>query len=602
MKRVSVLSAALLVLLSMADPILPWTAPAVASSDCIETIRVGDTVEGSWDSDCQSANRSGSYARFYTFSLSSDMLVDIELESSEDTYLYLLRGEGTEGDIVDEDDDGGYGSNSWISRQLPEGTYTIEATTYDARTRGSFTLSLSGSTPGGSECTDSIRVGETVNGSWESGCRSTNRTGSYARFYTFSLSSDAVVEIELESREDTYLYLLRGDDTEGTILEEDDDSGADSDSWIETQLPAGTYTIEATTYESRITGSFRLSLRETGPLPECSVGSIDLGEIVDGEWDSDCRSVNRSGSYARFYAFSLSSDTVVDIDLESREDTYLFLLRGEGVDGAVIDEDDDGGSDGNSWIGRQLSAGTYTIEATTYDARTQGSFTLSLQEIGPLPECEVGSIDLGDTVRGEWDSDCQSANRSRSYARYYTFDLSSDMVVDIELESDVDAYLYLLRGEGVDGVIIGEDDDGGSGGDSWIEIPLSAGTYTIEATTFDARTRGSFALSLRAGEPLPECSVDTIDLGETVEGSWDSDCRSMNRSGSYARYYTFRLSSDMDVEIDLESSEDAYLYLLDGSGTLGVVIDEDDDGGIGGDAQISSRLSAGNHLRCPHHW
>ena len=118
--------------------------------------------------------------------------------------------------------------------------------------------------------------------------------------------------------------------------------------------------------------------RKAGSTTCTSTSSIDLGSEENGSWSSSCPSANRSGRNARFFTFSLSSTTTVEIDLESGEDTYLFLLRGSGTTGDVITSDDDGGDGTDSRITRRLEAGTYTIEATTYDEGATGSFTLRL--------------------------------------------------------------------------------------------------------------------------------------------------------------------------------------------------------------------------------
>ena len=76
-----------------------------------------------------------------------------------------------------------------------------------------------------------------------------------------------------------------------------------------------------------------------------------------------------SGSYARFYTFTLEEETKVTIDLTSEEDTYLFLLDGADKDVEFRFENDDvSDDDRNSRISEALEAGTYTVEATTYNA------------------------------------------------------------------------------------------------------------------------------------------------------------------------------------------------------------------------------------------
>ena len=85
-----------------------------------------------------------------------------------------------------------------------------------------------------------------------------------------------------------------------------------------------------------------------------------------------------------------------------------------------------------------------------------------------------------------------------SYARYYSFTLGESSDVTIDLESDVDTYLYLRAGEAKSGDYLHENDDvnPGSDTDSRIEATLGAGTYTIEATTYADGETGSFTLTV----------------------------------------------------------------------------------------------------------
>lgn len=115
-----------------------------AAGSCTGPIALDSSTAGDWTSECTSRHRSGRYAKYYTFTLAARTRVRIDLRSpTADTYLYLLRGNGSQGSVVTSDDDGGEGFNSLIVRTLPAGTYTVEATTYSSRVTGSFTLSVS---------------------------------------------------------------------------------------------------------------------------------------------------------------------------------------------------------------------------------------------------------------------------------------------------------------------------------------------------------------------------------------------------------------------------------------------------------------------------
>ena len=192
--------------------------------------------------------------------------------------------EGT-GTVIEENDDGpGAGTNSIISRSLDAGSYTIEATTYNSKTEGDFTLVAnigSGapppSTPVPDGCKETINPG-TYTGSWSSDCPSTNRTGSYARFYEFTLQEEeSEFVITLVSEADTYLYLMIDEDV---VDENDDDPNNGTNSRVSGIVsdPDITFVIEATTFDAGVSGDFTLTLQVTPagtqPPPSPSPSSV----------------------------------------------------------------------------------------------------------------------------------------------------------------------------------------------------------------------------------------------------------------------------------------------------------------------------------------
>ena len=289
-------------------------------------------------------------------------------------------------------------TDSRITETLAAGSYTVEATTYGEGVSGEFSLSVvtaatPPSTDGCFQTLGGLTAGVSRNGAWNGDCASTHRSGSYARFYSFSLSEQAEVQIDLTSSEDTYLYLLRGSDSGGTVLGENDDVvNGETDSRITETLAAGSYTVEATTYGEGVSGEFSLSVvtAATPPPPadtcEYTLTTAPItappGGAISGQWTGDCASTHQAGSYARFYSFTLNSFADVTIDLESSIDTLLYLLEEAGTGGAVLAENDDVESGNtNSRITEFLSAGTYTIEATTYKPGVTGDFTLTVTSI-----------------------------------------------------------------------------------------------------------------------------------------------------------------------------------------------------------------------------
>jgi len=114
---------------------------------CIESISIGQTVPVTLTDECESAHRSGAFARYFTFTIADLHTLTVDFSHPTpaypyDPYLFLLSGAGRNGDVIAVNDD--YLSrNSHISLALPAGTYTIETTTYYLNITGpGYTLSL----------------------------------------------------------------------------------------------------------------------------------------------------------------------------------------------------------------------------------------------------------------------------------------------------------------------------------------------------------------------------------------------------------------------------------------------------------------------------
>ena len=540
--------------ISMAETTDPCVTP-------LGTLTGAATETGSWTGDCDSSNRSGRHARFYSFTLEQETEVQIDLTSSQDTYLFLLQGAGKDGTVVDENDDAESGnpdSGSHITATLDAVTYTIEATTYSAGATGDFSLTITPAgtpTPGPTPtdpCGQTLTGDGSVSGEWAEGCDSEVAERGYVRYYSFALAEESEVTITLtrESGDaDTYLYLREGEARSGDYLHQDDDYPASGDtdmSQIQESLEAGTYTIEATTYGAGETGSFTLTISGLGttaqppePTPTDPCRQTLTGDgSVSGEWAEGCDSEVAERGYARYYSFALAEESEVTITLtrESGDaDTYLYLREGEARSGDYLHQDDDYPASGDtdmSQIQESLEAGTYTIEATTYGAGETGSFTLTIsglgttaQPPGPTPTDPCGQTLSGDgSIPGQWAEGCDSEVAERGYARYYSFTLAEESEVTITLtreSGDADTYLYLREGEARSGDYLHQDDDYPASGDtdmSQIQESLEAGTYTIEATTYGAGETGSFTLTLAglgAAAPSQSCSVgQTLAPGE----------------------------------------------------------------------------------------
>jgi hypothetical protein len=180
---------------------------------------------------------------YYTFTLSADALVLAVVTSSEvDGYLTLYDSNGN----VVRSDDSSYGSNDpLIVQYLPAGTYKLAVRAASSTVGGLYQVDLrtvTGPRPPFGTPKATVTPGETVSGVITyTGCQYIDNT--FADVYQMNLSADATIDLRLNSSElDAYLVLL---DSKGAVIDEDDDSGGNTNARITRNLAAGTYYLVA---------------------------------------------------------------------------------------------------------------------------------------------------------------------------------------------------------------------------------------------------------------------------------------------------------------------------------------------------------------------
>ena len=226
---------------------------------------------------------------------------------------------------------------------------------------------------------------------------------------------------------------------------------------------------------------------------ECQV--TELGSLsfegtthleATGEWTTqDCDSRFRTGSDAHTFSLQIVDGGRIRIELTSSDgDPFIYLLSEDGI---RITDNDDGGAGINARVERDLTPGTYLVEATTVGGRERGpaDFTLTASYVQDCETVHLGNLgpeeDLSAT--GSWSIDtCGSAIVVEHPAYRYSFNLPEDGRVLIDLISEHgDPVLSLVSATAG---VISANDDGGDGRDARIKRYLPAGAYVVEATTY----------------------------------------------------------------------------------------------------------------------
>jgi len=361
-------------------------ATAQAQAPAFPEISVGQTVEGTLDADTPALSQRGAF-RAYRLQTEPGRRYIVDLRSSEfDAYLTLMRPAHGLTDIVQQDDDGGEGTDSRL-RFLAEdaGPYLLVAQAFSPGSTGRFSLSVSEAAPPRAAEVRPIRVGATVTGrladgeaiyvAWE-------ESETYHHLYSFDGQAGDTFEIAMDSDDfDAYLEFgpLSGGDIEVTDI--DDDGGDGRNARLRVQLPAaGTYGVRARSYGSLETGQYALRVRPWTPRAPVT-RAVRAGQEVVGELTAETAELG-DGSRYELWTYAGQSGERLAIRMRSDEfDTFLAVGRMVGGEFDELAANDDAPDDGtNSLVEITLPAsGEYVIRASALYAYGLGPYTLHVE-------------------------------------------------------------------------------------------------------------------------------------------------------------------------------------------------------------------------------
>ena len=262
------------------------------------------------------------------------------------------------------------------------------------------------------------------------------------------------------------------------------------------------------------------------------------------------------------YTGSVANDvtqTTVTATLRDTAASYVVNLGGTVDDDGVIDL-----APGRNVITLRVTAedGATTRIYTAVVTRAKTADALS-------SDATLRSLSLSGLDFGAFDTD------TTSYTAEVANEVTQTTVTTVR--NDVEA-THVIKVGGI------EDADG------VVALAVGENVITVEVTAEDGATTSMYTVTVTreeapAPEPADTC-VQSIEADTTIEASWDDSCLSENRpdvddgSGNqdyFARFYTFTLDEAAEVTITLESAEDTYLYVLEGSGRGGAIEYENDD-------------------------
>lgn len=193
------------------------------------------------------------------------------------------------------------------------------------------------------------------------------------------------------------------------------------------------------------------------------------------------------GAYADQYVIEATEGQTLEVSLASEDfDAYLTV---RGPNGEMFENDDAGADTLDSRIMRRLpTTGAYTIEVSSYWEGETGNYALNAATSAALPSQVV--VDAS----GELTAESQQLPDGKYFA-LHPFSAQAGQQVTIELTSDdFDTLAVLVSAAGAP---ITEDDDGGEGTNSRIQMLLEeGGSFMVAVTSFEAGTTGTYQVTV----------------------------------------------------------------------------------------------------------
>ena len=470
------------------------------SLSCTDDLNGSGTTSGSWSTSCISATNSQKSSHYYTFSLTQQSTVTIDLSSTVDSYLNLRSGYNAQkGTALHQDDNSGSGNNARISQTLDAGSYTVEATTAVNSRTGAFSLSVSGltATPivslsGGSDITEGSSASFTLTATPAPSSPlavkvQVNATGD------FDASPTGVQNVTIPTTGSTTLSVT----TVG-------DNQAEPGGIISAQL------LSSSGYRLSASASKRVVAIKDDDKQTISITAD--GDIAEAE-DAIFRIKSSDGGAVKDVkvAVSLTGDILVAQRVIPPVMTVDLDDKGEAV--IKFDSQFDTEQEPHGLIALRLQS------ASHYDIDQNAAVANVIVYDNDVEFCVEHLYSNIQTPFGYDTAECPSPRDSNRTSWYYTFRLSQRLTVTMELWGNGDQYLYLRQGRlNKSGTALHEDDNGGiyihGAGASRILQTLDPGWYTVETTTVGTAPQGGGATFLISGlTPLSAKGVEVSVIG-----------------------------------------------------------------------------------------
>ena len=303
----------------------------------------------------------------------------VETTGTTDTFGYVG---GASGGWLAQNDDGGTASNFRITRDVMAGTYYVAVVGYNRTATGAYTLAVRFTGSGGGGGGEGPAEHGNSRAQATRVAVDTNTTGALERagdIDYFRVEVPAAGQLRVATRGDTDTFGYFGG-ADGRWLSQNDDNGTDVNFRIVRQVPAGTYYVAVVGGEGRTaTGAYTFHVRFTADGAAADHGDtreratrVEVNTQTGGALD-------RAGD-VDYFRVAVPRAGRLTVETTGTTDTFGYV---GGVSGGWLAQDDDGGTERNFRIARDVAAGTYYVAVAGFNRTATGPYMLAVRFAAP---------------------------------------------------------------------------------------------------------------------------------------------------------------------------------------------------------------------------
>jgi len=304
----------------------------------------------------------------------------VETTGTTDTFGYV--GGAHSGGWLAQNDDGGTASNFRITRDVMAGTYYVAVVGYNRTATGPYTLAVRFTGSGGGGGGEGPAEHGNSRAQATRVAVDTNTTGALERagdidYFRVEVPAAGQLRVATSGDTDTFGYFGGAD---GRWLSQNDDNGTDVNFRIVRQVPAGTYYVAVVGGEGRTaTGAYTFHVRFTADGAAADHGNtreratrVEVNTQTDGTLD-------RAGD-VDYFRVAVPRAGRLTVETTGTTDTFGYV---GGARGGWLAQDDDGGTERNFRIARDVAAGTYYVAVVGFNRTATGPYTLAVRFAAP---------------------------------------------------------------------------------------------------------------------------------------------------------------------------------------------------------------------------